>query len=108
MTKTLVKGLTFIFGLCSAVTAAAWVPTQDTIKHTQIKSVASKEIKRYKLYGLNCGKCYRAIVRKVGKLPGVQDVWFNESNKVLVVVGGNYTFEQIRRICASEKQRIVR
>jgi len=66
------------------------------------------QVKVFKLYGLNCPRCYRAIERKVIRLPGVVSVRVFDRTKKLVIRGSGYSMEEVNRIVKSEKQRIVR
>lgn len=96
-----------LFGIPSLALALA--PANVFQSYTEEKKlVAVVETKVFKLYGLNCVNCYRAIERKVSRLPGVHSVRVVDRTKTLIIRGSGYSMDDVHRIVRSEKQRIVK
>lgn len=96
----LVVASMFLIGTYSSASKATTVTVQEQVK-------VLVKVKSFKLYGLDCTKCYLAIVRKVGNLKGVVGVRFYRDSKTLVIRGIGYDMNEVKRIVESEKQRIV-
>lgn len=92
----------FVLGLCGTPVKA--MPASYS---TTYQEAPSMKVQRFKLYGLNCTKCYLSIVRQVNKLPGVKNAHFILRTKTLVITGSGYSMKEVHRIVQSEKQRIV-